>query len=102
MITCLRNQSKACLSNHQLHWFHMNNKKEYLNKAYLMADFLEIEKLSQTKFKTTSSYFADESRSEGLYRGKPRPFCLPRAFAEENLFPDIRQSAVSFFNRHGI
>lgn len=67
-----------------------------------MADFLEIEKLSQTKFKTTSSYFSDEARGEGLYRGKPRPFCLPRALAEENLFPDIRQSAVSFFNRHVI
>lgn len=67
-----------------------------------MGGFLEGEKPKQTKFKSTSPYFSDLARSEGVYKGKPRPFCVPLEFAEQNLFPEIRESALSHFAEHSI
>lgn len=67
-----------------------------------MGGFLESEKSAQTKFKKSSPFFSDPARSSGTYRGKPRPFCLPRAFADQNLFPGIRDSAPSYFAKHQI
>jgi len=64
--------------------------------------FLEGEKPKQTEFKASSSCFSDLARSEGVYKGKPRPFCLPIEFAEQNLFPEIRESALSHFAEHAI
>lgn len=67
-----------------------------------MGGFLEGEKPKQTKFKSTSPYFSDLARSEGVYKGKPRPFCVPIEFAEQNLFSEIRESALSHFAEHSI
>lgn len=67
-----------------------------------MGKFLESEKLAQTQFKISSSYFSDVARSDGLYRGKPRSFCLPVEVAEENLVPEIRETALLHFAEHGI
>ena len=67
-----------------------------------MGTFLETEKPRQTAFKTTSPYFSDPARTEGEYKGKLWPFCLPREYASENLFSEIRQTAIAYFAEHGI
>jgi hypothetical protein len=62
-----------------------------------MGQFLEAEKLRQADFKTSSAYFTADAREDGVYKGKPRPFCLPLQCADENLFPEIRQPALTYF-----
>jgi hypothetical protein len=67
-----------------------------------MGIFLNSEKIQAAVFKSTSPYISDAARLDGLYKGKPRPFCLPRAHSTENLFPPIRQSAPAYFTKYGI
>jgi hypothetical protein len=67
-----------------------------------MGKFLEEEKISQTEFKRKSPYFSEEARADGYYKGKPRPFCLPLAYAEQNLFPEIQESTLEFFQKNRI
>ena len=67
-----------------------------------MGRFLESEKPKQAQFKASSPFFSDAARSEGVYKGKPRAFCLPIEFAEQNLVPEIRESALSHFAEHSI
>ena len=67
-----------------------------------MGKFLEKEKLNQIAFKETSDYFTEAARPEGLYRGKPRPFCLPVDCAGENLFSEIRAASIEYFKRKKI
>ena len=67
-----------------------------------MGKFLESEKLHQTAFKASAPYFSQAARAEGHYRTKDRPFCLPLAHAEENLYPAIRDSARDYFARFEI
>jgi hypothetical protein len=67
-----------------------------------MGGFLESEKLKQIEFKVNSLYISNEARADGIYRGKPRSFCLPLEYAEQNLFSKIRQSAITHFARHSI
>jgi hypothetical protein len=67
-----------------------------------MGKFLEGEKPKQAQFKASSPYFSDTARSEGVYKGKPRAFCLPIVFAEQNLVPEIRGSALLHFAEHSI
>ncbi len=67
-----------------------------------MGKFIEAERNRQAKLKASSPYFSEAARSEGVYRGKPRSFCLPLDCAEENLFPDIRRTAPAYFVAHGI
>jgi hypothetical protein len=68
-----------------------------------MGEFLESEKQQQAKFKASSPYFSDAARAaDGIYKGKARPFCLPLEYAEENLFPGIRQSARAYFASQSI
>jgi hypothetical protein len=67
-----------------------------------MGKFLDSEKVNQIQFKTKSPCFSEKARSEGVYKGKPYPFCLPVEFAEQNLFPEIRESARSHFAEHSI
>jgi hypothetical protein len=67
-----------------------------------MGKFLETEKPKQARFKAGSAYFSEAARRDGEYKGKPRTFCLPVDHAEQNLFPGIRQSAISFFGEHDI
>jgi len=67
-----------------------------------MRRFLESEKRSQTIFKEHSPYFSNEGRLDGKYKGKLREFCLPDAFAHENLFPEIRELACEHFAKYNI
>lgn len=67
-----------------------------------MGKFLENEKIRQADFKKTSSYFADNARINGVYKGKPRLFCLPIEYAEENLFYEIREGALKYFDDYKI
>jgi hypothetical protein len=71
-------------------------------KKVSMSKFLESEKPIQAQFKANSAYFSDVARSDGIYKGKPRSFCLPVDAAEQNLFPEIRESALSHFSKHDI
>ena len=38
----------------------------------------------------------------GIYAGKPRPFCLPTAYSQENLFQSIRAAMLEYFTRNRI
>ena len=67
-----------------------------------MGKFLETERYRQANFRAISPYFSEAARSDGAYKGKPRSFCLPLDCAEENLFPDIRQTAPAYFAAQGI
>ena len=67
-----------------------------------MGRFLEAERHRQAKFKASSSYFSKAARSDGVYKGKPRSFCLPLEYARENLFLDVRQTAPAYFSAQGI
>ena len=67
-----------------------------------MGKFLESEKPKQTLFKNTSFYFSDSAHVDGIYKKKYRPFCLPLEFAEQNLFPEIRETAILHFKKHKI
>jgi hypothetical protein len=67
-----------------------------------MGKFLEGEKPKQAQFKASSPYFSDTARSEGIYNGTPRSFCLPIESAEQNLVPEIRESALLHFAEHSI
>jgi len=67
-----------------------------------MTQFLESEKKHQENFKLTSKTISSEARNAGEYKGKTRPFCLPANLSEQNLFPDIRISAINFFKENSI
>jgi len=67
-----------------------------------MGAFLAREKSQQSDFKRTSPCLSPAARGDGLYKGTPRPFCVPVDHAEENLFPEIRQAALAYFKAHGI
>lgn len=67
-----------------------------------MGKFLEAERRRQARFKANSSYFSETARLDGVYKGKPRPFCLPLECAEENLFSAIRQTAPAYFAAQAI
>ncbi len=62
-----------------------------------MGNFLEREKTEQIAFKASSPTISEQARSDGFFRGKFRPFCLPQQYAEENLYPPIREDALQFF-----
>ena len=67
-----------------------------------MRSFLASERKIQAEFKVNSPYFSESARLEGMYKHKPRAFCLPVGLAEQNLVPEIRQSALAHFARHRI
>jgi len=67
-----------------------------------MGSFLTDEKSRQVQFKMNSPYFSEPARAEGIYKNKPRPFCLPLEYAEQNLIPEIQESAPAHFSGHGI
>jgi hypothetical protein len=72
------------------------------HKEVTMGEFLEAEKLRQAAFKASSPYFTDAARADGIYRDRPRPFCLPLECAEENLFHEIRAVAFTYFAQQRI
>jgi len=63
-----------------------------------MGKFLEAEKQRLIPFKAASPLFSEAARADGIYRKKPRPFCLPRSHAEENLVPEIRGAITKYFS----
>ena len=67
-----------------------------------MGRFLETEKQHLAEFKQNQAYFSPGAAQDGLFRGKPRPFCLPQALAEENLYAEVRDPALESFARLGI
>ncbi len=67
-----------------------------------MGGFLTSEKTIQAQFKSSSHYYSDPARANGVYKGKPYTFCLPIEYSEQNLFPEIRKSALAFFAEHHI
>lgn len=67
-----------------------------------MGQFLQDQKLDQAHFKATSPDFSEGARVQGIYKNHPYPFCLPRQYAEENLFREIREPIMAYFARHEI
>ncbi len=67
-----------------------------------MGKFLESEKLRQIVFKQFSKTISKAGQEDGIFRGKPYPFCLPRHLSDETLFPAIRETAVAYFRDYGI
>lgn len=67
-----------------------------------MGKFLESEKPKQAQFKADAPFFSEMARSAGIYKGKPRPFCVPLEYAEQNLVPEIRETALAHFAHHQI
>jgi len=67
-----------------------------------MSTFLEVEKLRQSEFKQQSPTFSVAARSDGMYKDRLRPFCLPVDHAEENLVPGIRAAAQAYFAKFEI
>jgi hypothetical protein len=67
-----------------------------------MTKFRDVEKAQLEKFKQVSASISDAGHNPGLYKKKPRQFCLPVESAVENLYPDIRETAVAFFKKHKI
>jgi hypothetical protein len=67
-----------------------------------MGAFLESEKIRLVQFQARSPYLFADARAEGFYRTKYRPYCLPVEYVEQNLFPEIRKTALDHFARHEI
>lgn len=67
-----------------------------------MGKFLQKEKPFQAAFKLKSPVFTDGAKADGFYKTRTYPFCLPRAAAEENLFPGIRRPIIDYFHSYEI
>ena len=67
-----------------------------------MARLLVTEKERYIEFKAHSPFLSDAARADGVYKKKPRPFCIPGEHAEENLFRGIRETITPYFARHEI
>lgn len=67
-----------------------------------MGKFLESEKPIQTHFKLHSGYFSKNAIEDGFYLTKYRPFCIPIECAEENLIPEVRETALGHFSKNKI
>lgn len=49
-----------------------------------------------------SKLFSQEAQQPGIYRKKPRPFCLADRCSAENLYESIRDDAIAYFKDRGI
>lgn len=67
-----------------------------------MSSFLEREKNRLAECRDISLCLSSYARAHGIYKDKPRPFCLPTERAEENIFPRIRDGALDYFATHNI
>jgi len=70
--------------------------------GFKMGRFLETEKHRQAQLKATSSLFSNAARTDGYFKNKPWPFCLPLEKADENLFEEVRQPAIKYFAKEKI
>ena len=64
--------------------------------------FLQAEKKRQTEWKLKTKYLSREAKKPGLYCSRLFPFCLPIEHSEENLFPPIRDEALTYFRLNDI
>ena len=62
-----------------------------------MGRFKEAEKRRLAIFKIATDYFTAPAKQDGVYAGRPRPFCLPIENAEENLYSEFRDAALAYF-----
>jgi hypothetical protein len=67
-----------------------------------VSRWLEEEKQHQIEFKQGAAYFSEAARHDGLYKNKLRSFCMPEPSAEENLWSEIRQPAIAYFDQCAI
>lgn len=63
---------------------------------------LSQEKQRQIEWKRTTNHLSPEAKKPGMFRGKPRRFCLPPEHAAENLFEGIRKEALQYFSDNNI
>lgn len=63
----------------------------------MMGRFKEAEKRRLAIFKIATDYFTAPAKQDGVYAGRPRPFCLPIENAEENLYSEFRAAALAYF-----
>lgn len=62
-----------------------------------MGAFLEAEKQRLSTWKAATPCLSKNARADGVYKRRPRSFCLPVEHAEENLFAEVRNPAISYF-----
>ena len=67
-----------------------------------MGRFLVEEKDRYVHYKANSPHLPEKARTLGVYKRKPRPFCLPEDLAEFNLFDGIREDAQTYFREFEI
>lgn len=67
-----------------------------------MPKFLSEEKPKQATFKANSPYYSEAALPDGVYRKHAYPFCLPREYAQENLFSEIRLPVQEYFQKYEI
>jgi len=64
--------------------------------------FLKAKNQSRHGFKTSSPFLSEAARAEGSYRDHTYKYCLPREYAGENLFFEIREPIKTYFAQNGI
>ena len=64
--------------------------------------YLNSERRRLRRWKETTPYLSEKAREPGMYRGKPREFCLPKMCAEQNLYSGIRLLALGYFAAYEI
>ncbi len=67
-----------------------------------MSKFKKEEKPKQVEFKQNAPYFSDAARVDGFYKKLSYPFCLPREYSLENLYPKIRRPIQDYFTQYEI
>jgi hypothetical protein len=78
-------------------------RKSYINYAGEHTSLpkngtlLEQERKRIEVYKQTSPYFSQAAKEDGIYRGRQRKFCLHNDYADENLFYEIREHALTYF-----
>lgn len=53
-------------------------------------------------WRLTAQELPAEARQEGVYRGRPRRFCLPETHAARNLLDGVREDAITYFAEHKV
>lgn len=65
-----------------------------------MQTFLESEKKRQISIKPV--LYSIAACRDGVFMGKPRPFCLHEDHSDENLLPAVRADAIAYFRERTI
>ena len=67
-----------------------------------MGKFLDSEKIRLAQYKLETPYLSEAAKSDGYFRQKLRPFCLPVDHADENLFNEFRSWVIQWFAEKSI